>query len=126
LHVAAETVRQHTVTVGAAVAAAQHAAMATLAVPRTAAEVVSADPAPAELTVQTDGVYVRYRDRDRTDPSDRGWREVKVGVVGGWVPPGPRPVRRQAKREVARQQRCHQAGASEAELAALETREAVG
>jgi hypothetical protein len=34
------------------------------------------DPAPGQLTVETDGARVRYRD---------GWHEVKLGLVAGWV-----------------------------------------
>jgi len=97
LPVAAETIRQHTRREGEQVEAQQQQAMAALATPRTAAAVTSAEPAPGQLTVETDGAFVRYRERRVDDPSDHGWREVKLGVVGGWVP-CRRQVRRQAER----------------------------
>jgi hypothetical protein len=43
------------------------------------------DPAPRQLVVQTDGVMVRYRDRQLDGaPIDGDWHEVKLGLVIGW------------------------------------------
>jgi hypothetical protein len=78
--VSPETVRQHTGQVGARLEAEQQAWIAALADPRRAAAVQSGDPAPGELVVETDGVFVRYR-----EGAARVWHEVKLGVVGGWV-----------------------------------------
>ena len=77
--VSPETVRQHTRQVGAALEAQQQARVAALATPRSAAEVQSEAPAPGHLVVETDGVFVRYR-----EATGRAWHEVKLGVVGGW------------------------------------------
>jgi hypothetical protein len=74
LHVATETVRQHTEAVGTAEEEAAQTTMAEVA--RTRAPVEAVDAAPGMLTVETDGVMVRYRD---------GWHEVKLGLVGGQV-----------------------------------------
>lgn len=70
--VAAETLRRHTEQEGAAHEAAQQQAIRTVAATQDAAAPL--DPAPGQLTVETDGVMVRYQD---------GWHEVKVGVVAG-------------------------------------------
>lgn len=74
LKVSAETVRQHTKAVGAAVEAAQQTAMAEVVRTREPAAVL--DPAPGALVIETDGVMVRYLG---------GWHEVKLGLVGGQV-----------------------------------------
>lgn len=43
------------------------------------------DPAPGQLVVETDGVMVRYRDRQLDGSVAEGdWHEVKLGVVGSW------------------------------------------
>ena len=73
--VAAETVRQHTVGLGLGVEAQEQAAMVQVQRSGEAAETVQ--PAPGLLVVETDGVMVRYRDKQ--------WHEVKLGVVGGQV-----------------------------------------
>jgi hypothetical protein len=73
LAVGPETIRRHTETVGAALRAAEDAAVAQVERTREAAEPVT--PAPGFLVVQTDGAMVRYQD---------GWHEVKLGLVGGW------------------------------------------
>jgi hypothetical protein len=74
LVVAPDTVRAQSEQCGAAVAAADEAAIAhVLATQETAAVV---DPAPGTLLVEADGVMVHYLD---------GWHEVKVGLLGGVV-----------------------------------------
>jgi hypothetical protein len=67
-----ETVRQHTVRVGSALADAETAAVAQVAATREPAEPV--EPVAGTLTVEADGASVCYRD---------GWHEVKLGAVGG-------------------------------------------
>lgn len=74
LAISAETIRQHTEGRGAALEAAEEAAIRTVQATREAAEGV--DRAPGELVVEADGVMVRYQE---------GWHEVKLGVVGGQV-----------------------------------------
>ena len=45
------------------------------------------DPAPGLLVIETDGVMVRYRDRQLHGTLvDGDWHEVKVGLAGGWQP----------------------------------------
>jgi hypothetical protein len=75
LRISAETLRQHSERQGAALEAAQQAAIARVQATGDAAEAV--DAAPGTLVVEADGVMVRYR---RT-----GWHEVKVGLVAGCV-----------------------------------------
>jgi hypothetical protein len=75
LAVSAETVRQHCERRGAALEAAQQAAITQVQATGEPAEAV--DAAPGTLLVETDGVMVRYR--------PTGWHEVKVGLVGGCV-----------------------------------------
>jgi hypothetical protein len=42
-------------------------------------------PAPGRLVVETDGVMVRYRDRQLDGSLVEGdWHEVKLGLAGGW------------------------------------------
>jgi hypothetical protein len=79
LTVGAETIRTVTEATGAALDAAQHAAVAIVAETRAAAGPVEA--APHQLVAETDGVMVRYRD---------GWHEAKIGVIGGWDRTVPR------------------------------------
>lgn len=67
-----DTLREHATVVGAALAAADAAAIAQVQATREAAEPV--EPAPGALVVETDGAMVRYQN---------GWHEVKIGVVGG-------------------------------------------
>jgi hypothetical protein len=74
LELGAETVRRHAERVGAELEAGQQAAIARVAATREAAEPL--DPAPGMLAVETDGALVHYLD---------GWREVKLGLVGGLV-----------------------------------------
>jgi hypothetical protein len=74
LHVTAETIRQRTERAGAALEATAQAASATVL--RTQEPAAPLDPAPGQLTVETDGVMVRYLD---------GWHEVKLGLVAGLV-----------------------------------------
>jgi hypothetical protein len=73
LRVSAETLRQHCERQGAALEAAQQAAIAQVQTSGEAAEAVAA--ASGTLLVEADGVMVRYR---RT-----GWHEVKIGLVAG-------------------------------------------
>ena len=73
LVIGAETIRRHTEAAGAALRAAEDAAVARVERTREAAEAL--DPAPGFLVVQTDGAMVRYLD---------GWHEVKLGLVAGW------------------------------------------
>jgi|SRR5215212_1560141 len=73
LALGAETVRRHSEAAGAALRAAEDAAVATVERTREAAEPVEA--APGALLVEADGATVRYLD---------GWHEVKLGLVGGW------------------------------------------
>ena len=47
----------------------------------------TAEPAPGQLVVETDGVFVRYRCQARCCAG--GWHEAKLGITGGWV--GQRP-----------------------------------
>lgn len=75
LRISAETLRQHSEQQGAALEAAQQAAIQQVQTTREAAEAVEA--APGRLVVETDGVMVRYR--------GTGWHEVKVGLVAGCV-----------------------------------------
>jgi hypothetical protein len=75
LRISAETLRQHSERQGAALEAAQQAAIARVEATGAAAEAVEA--APGTLVIEADGVMVRYR---RT-----GWHEVKVGLVAGCV-----------------------------------------
>jgi hypothetical protein len=75
VQVSAETVRQHSEQRGAALEAAQQAAIRQVQATGEAAEAV--DGAPGTLVVETDGVMVRYR--------PTGWHEVKVGLVAGCV-----------------------------------------
>jgi hypothetical protein len=74
LELGAETVRQHTEALGAAIRAAEDAAVATVERTREPAEAVA--PAPGALLVETDGAMIRYLD---------GWHEVKLGLGAGWV-----------------------------------------
>jgi hypothetical protein len=69
----AETIRRHTEAAGAALRAAEDAAVAEVEQAREAAEPL--DPAPGLLVVQADGAMLRYRD---------GWHEAKLGLVAGW------------------------------------------
>jgi hypothetical protein len=69
----AETVRRRTVAAGAALRAAEDAAVERVERTREAAEPV--DPAPGLLVVEADGAMVRYRS---------GWHEAKLGLVAGW------------------------------------------
>jgi hypothetical protein len=75
VQVSAETVRQHSEQRGAALEAAQQAAIQRVQATGEAAEAV--DAAPGTLGVETDGVMVRYR--------PTAWHEVKVGLVAGGV-----------------------------------------
>lgn len=75
LRVSAETLRQHSERRGAALEAAQQAAIARVQATREAAATV--DAAPGTLVVEADGVLVRYR--------HTGWHEVKLGLVAGCV-----------------------------------------
>jgi hypothetical protein len=75
LRLSAETLRQHSERQGAALEAAQQAAIARVQATGDAAEAVEA--APGTLVVEADGVMVRYR--------HTGWHEVKVGLLAGCV-----------------------------------------
>jgi uncharacterized protein UPF0236 len=74
LELGAETLRAHTERVGAALRAAEDAAVA--AVERTREAAADLDPAPGLLVVQADGAMVRYLD---------GWHEAKLGLAAGWA-----------------------------------------
>lgn len=80
LALSSESVRRATEAAGAALAAAQDAAVATYVAGQEPAVV---DAAPGVLVAETDGVFVRYTD---------DWHEVKVGVIGGWVASDPPPA----------------------------------
>ena len=67
-----ETIRQRTERAGAALEATAQAA--SQEVLRTQEPAAPLDAAPGQLTVETDGVMVRYQD---------GWHEVKLGLVAG-------------------------------------------
>lgn len=72
--IAPETVRRQALAAGKALRAAEDAVVAVVA--RT---LEPADPLaipPGRLTVEVDGVLVRFLD---------GWHEVKIGAVGGWT-----------------------------------------
>lgn len=84
VEVGEETLRTHAEQVGAQVEAAQQAAIAHVQTHQ-APPPGTADPAPAQLVVQTDGVMVRYR--------DVGFQEVKLGLVAGCTPGNGRPPR---------------------------------
>lgn len=73
LRLSAETLRQHSERQGAALEAAQQAAIARVQATGEAAAAVEA--APGTLVIEADGVMVRYR---RT-----GWHEVKGGLFAG-------------------------------------------
>lgn len=72
LSVGAETVRQQCLVAGAALRAAEDAAVVQVQATQEAAEPV--DAAPGALVVEADGAMIAYLD---------GWHEVKVGAVGG-------------------------------------------
>ena len=72
VNVSPETIRQLTETRGQAFEAQTAARSQTVLTTQEAAEPV--DVPPGTLTVETDGVMVRYQD---------GWHEVRIGVVGG-------------------------------------------
>ncbi|MBI4499022.1 MAG: ISKra4 family transposase [Chloroflexi bacterium] len=74
LEVASETVRQQSTGVGLSLEAGQQAASAQVQRSGEATEPVQR--APGLLVVETDGVMVRFLDKQ--------WHEVKVGVVGGY------------------------------------------
>jgi hypothetical protein len=74
LELGAETVRRHAAARGAALRAAEDAAVVHAERAREAAEPV--DAAPGALLVETDGAMVRYAD---------GWHEVKLALVAGWA-----------------------------------------
>ena len=74
LELGAETVRRHAERAGAALRAAEDAAVARLERTREPAEPPA--PAPGALLVEADGAMVRFLD---------GWHEVKLGLVGGVV-----------------------------------------
>jgi hypothetical protein len=68
-----ETIRQRTERAGGSLEAT--AQQASQEVVRTQEPAAALDAAPGQLTVETDGVMVRYLD---------GWHEVKLGLVAGW------------------------------------------
>ena len=74
LEIASETVRQQSEGVGLGLEAAEQAAAAQ--VQRTGEPAEPLQRTPGVLTVETDGVMVRFKDKQ--------WHEVKVGVVGGY------------------------------------------
>jgi hypothetical protein len=69
-----ETIRRHTEATGTAIAVAEEQAAATTLATDEAAEPV--DPAPGRLVIEADGAMI---------PEIGGWREAKIGVVGGVV-----------------------------------------
>jgi hypothetical protein len=73
LELGPETIRRHTEAAGAALRAAEDAAVAR--VERTQEPAEAPAPAPGLLVVQADGAMVRYTD---------GWHEVKLGLAAGW------------------------------------------
>jgi hypothetical protein len=72
LELGAETVRRHTEALGAAVRAAEDAAVARVERTREPAEAL--EVSPGALLAEADGAMIRYLD---------GWHEVKLGLVGG-------------------------------------------
>jgi hypothetical protein len=84
VEVGAETLRTHAEQVGAQVEATQQAAIAHVQAHQ-APPPGTADPAPDQLVVQTDGVMVRYR--------AAGFQEVKLGLVAGCTPGNGHPPR---------------------------------
>lgn len=90
LVVAPDTIRAQSEQWGAAVAAADEAAIAQVLATQEPADAV--DPAPGTLLVEADGVMVRYLD---------GWHEVKVGLLAGVVDGGLQTPSYVAAREEA-------------------------
>lgn len=82
-----ETLRTHAEQQGARLEAAQQQQMDQV---QTEHEPLpgTADPAPGQVVVETDGVQVRYR--CPRGCCETGWHEVKLGILGGWV--GQRPA----------------------------------
>jgi hypothetical protein len=84
VHVGSETLRTHAERIGTDLEGQQRVAIEYV---EAAHEPAAAeyDPAPGELVVETDGVMVRYRDRQLDGAVvDSDWHEVRLGVVGGW------------------------------------------
>jgi hypothetical protein len=73
LAVGAETIRRECIRVGAAIRAAEAAAIRQAQRTREAAERL--DPAPGLLVVEADGANILFSD---------GWHEAKIGMVAGW------------------------------------------
>jgi hypothetical protein len=89
VQVGTETLRTQAERVGTALERQQRQAMAHVEAEHEPPATES-DPASGTLVVETDGVWVRYRDRHLDgEPIEGDWHEVKLGVVGGWV--GQRP-----------------------------------
>lgn len=86
LTVGSETLRTHAEAQGAALEDAQQRQMAHVAAEQEPLP-TTAEPAPGQLVVETDGVFIRYRCRPGCCVG--GWHETKLGIVGGWV--GARP-----------------------------------
>jgi hypothetical protein len=84
VEVGSETLRTHAERIGTELEGRQRAAMAD--VEQTHEPPAGEhDPAPGVLVIETDGVMVRYRDRQLDGGLvDSDWHEVKVGVAGGW------------------------------------------
>jgi hypothetical protein len=84
VEVGSETLRTRAERIGTELEGQQRAAMA--CVEQTHEPPIGEhDPAPGLLVIETDGVMVRYRDRHLDGaPVEGDWREVKVGLVGGW------------------------------------------
>jgi hypothetical protein len=84
VQVGTETLRTHAERIGTQLEGEQRAAMAYVAAAH-APPAGEHDPAPGMLVVETDGVMVRYRDRQLDGGVVEGdWHEVRLGVVGGW------------------------------------------
>lgn len=84
VHVGSETLRTHAEQVGTELEGQQRRTMAHVEQLHEPPAEEHA-PAPGQLVVETDGVMVRYRDRQLDGTRVEGdWHEVKLGVVGGW------------------------------------------
>lgn len=90
-----ESVRRTTEAAGTTLADRQDAAVVAYGA---GTEPAVVDPAPGVLVAETDGVMVRYLD---------GFHEVKVGVVGGWLPIDQQPETADQQAATVEQERAH-------------------
>jgi sulfur relay (sulfurtransferase) complex TusBCD TusD component (DsrE family) len=86
VEVGSETLRTHAERIGTQLEGQHQVAMANVEQTHEPSPVEHA-PAPGVLVIETDGVMVRYRDRQLDGAlGDSDWHEVKVGLAGGWQP----------------------------------------